>query len=243
MTTKRHPLGWNQYSDKDPAERIQKHLEGTQYEYIGGYTDRKKPITIRCKACGYEFSRIYEVIFDKRYPGRCPNCIRREREEKATKEKTKALREKGRKRMARYITARRKTVTCGICGKKFKRVNGFGRIQKLYCSEECQHIQQERKRQAANRHHDRRLNKCRVNDRTISVQKLYQRDGGICWICGGMTDPEDRKIREDGTIVCGERYPSIDHVIPISRGGNNVWDNVRLAHRGCNTARGASLPE
>lgn len=247
MTTERHPLGWNQYSDKDPTERIRERLDGSQFEYIGGYTDRKKPITIRCKACGYEFSRIYEVIFDKRYPGRCPNCIRIEREEKAAKKKkekeAETLRTKDRKRMARYFTARRKTRTCRTCGQPFRIVNGFGIKTKLYCSEECQNIQQERTRKAKNRHHDSRLNRCQINDHTINVPKLYERDGGRCWICGGMTDPEDRKIREDGTIICGERYPSIDHVIPISRGGNNVWDNVRLAHRKCNSSRGAATPE
>ena len=247
MTTKRHPLGWNQYSDKDPAERIRKRLDGSQFEYIGGYTERKKPITIRCKACGYEFSRIYEVIFDKRYPGRCPNCIRREREEKAAKKKAEreadALRTKDRKRMDRYFVERRKTKACKMCGRMFRRANGFGGVLKLYCSEECLHIQKERTRRAYNRHRDERLKKCEKNDHTINVPRLYERDGGRCWICGEMTNLEDRIIREDGTVICGNDYPSIDHIIPISRGGNNVWDNVRLAHRKCNSSRGAAMPE
>jgi len=36
-------------------------------------------------------------------------------------------------------------------------------------------------------------------------------------------------------------YPSIEHVIPIAKGGKHTWDNVKLAHRKCNMEKGIEL--
>lgn len=33
-------------------------------------------------------------------------------------------------------------------------------------------------------------------------------------------------------------YPSVDHVIPLSKGGTHTWDNVKLAHKRCNSKKG-----
>ena len=35
-----------------------------------------------------------------------------------------------------------------------------------------------------------------------------------------------------------DNYPTIDHVMPLAKGGMHSWDNVRLAHHGCNSAKG-----
>ena len=32
---------------------------------------------------------------------------------------------------------------------------------------------------------------------------------------------------------------SIDHIIPVSRGGAHLFNNVQLGHRKCNSRRGA----
>lgn len=44
---------------------------------------------------------------------------------------------------------------------------------------------------------------------------------------------------------CGERKPSmtIDHVIPRSRGGQSVWENIVAACGSCNRRKGDRLPE
>lgn len=43
---------------------------------------------------------------------------------------------------------------------------------------------------------------------------------------------------------CGERKPglTIDHVIPRSRGGTSVWENIVAACGGCNRRKGDRLP-
>lgn len=73
-------------------------------------------------------------------------------------------------------------------------------------------------------------------DRDISLFKLAERDHNQCQICGLYVDWTDREEIK-GTVICGDMYPSIDHIKPISRGGLHSWDNVQLAHRRCNTCK------
>lgn len=74
-------------------------------------------------------------------------------------------------------------------------------------------------------------------DRGITVEKLVERDNGICHICGLPVDMADFYINENGVQICGDMYPSRDHVRPISLGGLHSWDNIKLAHRICNTKK------
>jgi 5-methylcytosine-specific restriction endonuclease McrA len=53
-----------------------------------------------------------------------------------------------------------------------------------------------------------------------------------------MTDKKDCRHDEGGNFITGDSYPSIDHVRPISKGGSHTWDNVMLAHKGCNSKKG-----
>ncbi|MDJ0770221.1 MAG: HNH endonuclease [Ilumatobacter sp.] len=41
---------------------------------------------------------------------------------------------------------------------------------------------------------------------------------------------------------CGSRADSIDHVVPRSRGGHDVWENLAAACRPCNTAKRDRTP-
>ncbi len=52
---------------------------------------------------------------------------------------------------------------------------------------------------------------------------LWKRDRGLCGICG-------RAIPRDES--------SIDHIIPLARGGTHTWNNVQLAHLRCNQIKG-----
>lgn len=69
-------------------------------------------------------------------------------------------------------------------------------------------------------------------DKSITLKALYKRDKGICQLCGKPTDPEDIK---DGHI--SRMYPTIDHIMPLSKGGAHTWDNVQLAHMSCNAGK------
>lgn len=65
-----------------------------------------------------------------------------------------------------------------------------------------------------------------------------------------------RQLQHDGHVVCALcssvvdfslKYPNpmaatVDHVVPITRGGRNVRDNTQLAHARCNTSKGNRPP-
>ena len=62
--------------------------------------------------------------------------------------------------------------------------------------------------------------------RKISRRALFARDGWSCVYCG----------------TSGGRL-TLDHVVPRSRGGGSVWENVVTACAPCNLRKGDKLPE
>jgi len=65
----------------------------------------------------------------------------------------------------------------------------------------------------------------------VKPLRVYARDGWRCHICGLKVDK-----RLAGTH---QRGPTLDHLIPLSKGGQHSYDNVALAHRVCNTKKNA----
>lgn len=63
----------------------------------------------------------------------------------------------------------------------------------------------------------------------VDPRVVFDRDKGICGICLKDVDPASKW--------------EVDHVMPISRGGAHSYSNVQLAHRKCNRAKSASLPD
>lgn len=64
-----------------------------------------------------------------------------------------------------------------------------------------------------------------------TLAEVVDRDGQMCGICGLWVDVELSGRDPQG--------PTVDHVVPLSRGGADVIENVRLAHWICNVRRGA----
>ncbi|MET7795654.1 HNH endonuclease [Streptomyces decoyicus] len=63
---------------------------------------------------------------------------------------------------------------------------------------------------------------------------VHTRDGWRCGLCGSPVDPE-----------LAWPHPlsaSVDHVVPLSRGGEHSMANVQSAHLGCNSRKGHRLP-
>jgi len=63
----------------------------------------------------------------------------------------------------------------------------------------------------------------------IKLLAIWERDGGICWLCKDYVDLEF----EEGTR---------DHIVTHAQGGSNWPWNLRLAHRECNELRGNPDP-
>ena len=81
--------------------------------------------------------------------------------------------------------------------------------------------------------HARRVRICGVGSEDFTLEDVISRDGWACGVCGGPVDPS-AKGRSSAA-------PSLDHIIPISRGGPHTLANAQLAHFGCNAGKGAKL--
>lgn len=185
-----------------------------------------KPIKqFKCVICGKE----YESSDYRRKTCGSKECLRKNQD----KHRTRPKKIKKIKTPVEYEIR-----VCVICGKEFEVDK---RRHNKTCSHECSMEYTKEKRRVYQRNREKRIANVLV-DRDISLDTLRRRDNNKCWICGKETDPTDYKII-NGTIVVGESYPSIDHLIPIARGGLHQWENVRLAHKGCNSQRGATLCE
>ncbi|HEX8430883.1 MAG TPA: HNH endonuclease, partial [Longimicrobium sp.] len=68
--------------------------------------------------------------------------------------------------------------------------------------------------------------------RQVTNTFLFARDGYRCQYC----------LRHRGTLR-GREFLTRDHVLPLSRGGENSWDNVTTACSQCNNRKGNHLPE
>lgn len=62
---------------------------------------------------------------------------------------------------------------------------------------------------------------------------LIRKFGGRCHLCGGAVTLGDETA---------DTYATIDHMVPLSRGGKDTLGNLALAHLGCNTMKGNRLP-
>ena len=82
-------------------------------------------------------------------------------------------------------------------------------------------------------------------DASLSWPQLMKDDGTTCYICGVECKPSDYRevVSRAGRRqrICGETYPTLDHVIPLSRGGEHTRGNVRLACMGCNRRKSARV--
>lgn len=211
------------YKDSDAINALAKYNQ--DWEYVGGYTGSDGFMVIK-HSCGYIVRKSCVSI--RHNPARCEVCETIERKARA-KEQTRQ------KAIAREVAKFYKPVKkqkqivmkeCMVCGGLF-----FGKGK--YCSDGCS--AGARKHYDNNKKRNRYIKAWTPESKTITLPRLYERDNGVCWICGGLcdydADPNDNN------------YPSIDHVIPIARGGKDEWENIRLAHRLCNSLKGATMVE
>lgn len=64
----------------------------------------------------------------------------------------------------------------------------------------------------------------------VDSATIWERDGGVCQLCREAIDP---------TLEWPDRMSrTIDHVVPLARGGTHEPANVQLAHAICNVIKG-----
>lgn len=223
------PQGQEPINEDVVALRIKEKSSGL-LEYLSGYKNKEKPVKVRCSICGGEFERAYHSIVANG-GATCPHCNEKERVRLREERES----ERDRKRIEREVKANERKAEeerkqanrehlCPVCGEKT--------IRKKYCSPECA-----RKADNKRRDFNRRIKlKSAMVDKDITVEGLYRRDNGTCYLCGRKCNFEDYTVR-DGAFIAGDWYPSIDHVIPLVKGGLHSWDNVMLAHHRCNSEK------
>jgi hypothetical protein len=89
---------------------------------------------------------------------------------------------------------------------------------------------------------ERKAEKDRTGRRCLAVHfpmdVLYARDLGRCYFCREVVSPVSRILRRGMKDPLG---PTREHITPRCHGGGDSWDNITLAHRGCNSSDGAHL--
>ena len=244
---RKNGMGGKANDNKLTEEQAADFVRRSGFDYVSGYQMAKKPITVRCRDCGRTFERQFHIFRDVvngtwKCGNECPLCRqdraernrtkRKEQEEHEAQERKRMKAERQSRTVNEELAKRLAIHVCKNCGKEFcQMVTGYNSSQ--YCSEICQ------VRWNGRRQRDKRVKRMVTgeHDSDITLEKLYQRDCGACYLCGIVCDWNDGVIK-DGTFVAGQKYPSIDHVIPLSKGGRHIWENVKLSCRCCNSRKG-----
>lgn len=71
----------------------------------------------------------------------------------------------------------------------------------------------------------------RLHNPWSTISKLIARDGITCCWCGKECDRQADHNHPD--------YPTIEHMVPRSKGGYSKMNNLRVACRKCNNSRGS----
>lgn len=81
----------------------------------------------------------------------------------------------------------------------------------------------------------RRARKLGADAEVFSSTEVFERDA---WVCGICSQPVDQALRYPDPMSA-----SLDHVVPLSKGGAHTRDNTRCSHLSCNVRRGNREPD
>ena len=128
-----------------------------------------------------------------------------------------------------------KIFICKVCGKKV--ITEYGNKRRNICSDDCAKTYKLSRKHHSIRHKEKKKRYLKQRDKIlkkVTIQQvcydeLYERDKGICKICG-MPISINRKINNnwDGTV---------DHIVPLSCGGEHSNSNCQITHRICNSLK------
>lgn len=115
-----------------------------------------------------------------------------------------------------------KKIKCHCCGKLF--TNSYGIKNNKYCSELCC------KKATRASSHALRRSKIKENGlyEHVNPFKVFDRDKWKCCLCGVNTPRSKRGSYDDNA-------PELDHIIPLSKGGEHSYRNTQCLCRKCNS--------
>ena len=237
------------------------------FKYVGGYVGKRGKFIMECKFCGHIQQRNGNNVTSKENI-RCSNCdriLREKNRETKESEKNRLALEK----QTRFLNGEY-TITCSYCGEKFNtnnkrkfctdicqdnylKTNRYKRYKMIECEDcgekfitvnadkckSCIKKAETRRKEISRR---TKIKQNGIVNWDISLNKLYKKYRGVCAICGEKCDFNDCYY-DNNTFIAGNKYPSVDHMVPIAKGGTHTWDNVQLAHRYCNSIKSDKFVE
>ncbi len=136
-----------------------------------------------------------------------------------------------RKRLAKKKTNKNTVYECKVCGRYF--IPKYGDKSRAYCSFNCKDKARKEMNKIEKKKRKKKIRQVYIHD--ITVKKLHKRDKGICGICGKKVD-----LRLSYNNF---KAATIDHILPLAKGGWHEWGNVQLAHRECNNKKSDNKPK
>jgi hypothetical protein len=171
---------------------------------------KQKPVKY-CKICGVEIVRgVY-----------CGDECRKKRERNRYYEKHEYNLERARVRDSVKVAPKHEVV-CGECGKVF--MQEYRNTRSTYCSDVCM-----RRSVHRNAKHKRRIRLNGAFVERVYKARIFKRDKGICQICGKKVASKQKAPHPYSA--------TLDHIIPLSKGGTHEPKNIRLAHFICNSIK------
>lgn len=131
----------------------------------------------------------------------------------------KAYEESAKEKKREETLLRNQGQTCRMCGETFSAPRKRG-----FCGQTCVN--------RANAIARRARHKAVPRD-SYTPQEVLLRSGGSCGLCG-------LPILQD-FVYPDRRALSVDHIVPLARGGTDEFQNVQASHLGCNWSKGARV--
>lgn len=171
--------------------------------------ERRASQNATCTHCGNTF--IKTAAESKFCSRRCANTFNTSNRPKQTSSKT-------------YKGKQLTLLCCQICNSLF----GSAQPMAKTCSEECRATLVARRYKA--KCEKRRAQKFKVHYEPVNRNDIFERDN---WRCGLCYEEIDQSLAWPHP-----KSKSIDHIVPVSKGGAHEPGNLQAAHLGCNSSKG-----
>lgn len=208
---------------------------------------RKLPVETACWFCGKALDGLGKSGFPKRYCDRVCASKLRVKQDQETRDTSSvctvcSLAFVGRTRNRRYCGE-----VCRVEGNRLKatqRWQEFLSTQPEFKEWDCEwcglKVQVPRSLTGGRKYHDDCRGKARrarnriktlkrqgvKTDKRITHEEVAERDNFVCYLCDAVVDMSLPRTSKLGA--------TLDHVIPVSKGGEDCLENLRLAHWICN---------